>query len=233
MSEPRRLLETNEDLMPTNAERILTALCEAGRPLSDRDLQEATGISPRAQVNQLCNRLARSGLTVREPGVNGAMMNRLPGPDEFVERSQIVTSGGSLEQQRAERIILDALEAELGVPLGPRRLVSPSGAVIDVDGVSEDGSILAECWAHQGAAKAAQKYKLVNDATKLHWASTWLEPKPVRLLLCVTDEAAVQHLRGRSWQARAIEDRGVEVQVLELPSDVVAGILAAQKRQFR
>ncbi len=92
--------------------------------------------------------------------------------------------------------------------------------------------MLVECWAHQGPTKVAQKYKLVNDATKLSWIARSL-PRPPRLVLCVSDEAAVKHLRGRSWQGQAIRDLGVEIEVVQLPDDVVASISAAQRRQYR
>ena len=45
--------------------------------------------------------------------------------------------------------------------------------------------MLVECWAHQGPTKVAQKYKLVNDATKLSWIARSL-PRPPRLVLCVS-----------------------------------------------
>lgn len=49
----------------------------------------------------------------------------------------------------------------------------------------------------------------------------------------ISDEAAVKHLRGRSWQGQAIRDLGVEIEVVQLPDDVVASISAAQRRQYR
>lgn len=144
-----------------------------------------------------------------------------------------LSAGSSREQRDAELAMLTVLGSRLGLELEPARLTSPSGAYIDVDGVASDRSVLAECWAHQGSAKVAQKYKLVNDAAKLHWAATWLDPVPQRLLLCVSDEAAVKHLRGTSWQGQAIASMGVKIEVVSLPADVVTKILEAQKRQFR
>ena len=217
----------------TNGERILIALDAAGRPLSDAELAEATGIAPRAQVNQLCNKLARAGRTIRQPGPEGHMLNRLPQPDDVITEAATPSGGSSHEQQAAEALILELLKEQVGEELRPQVLASPSGATIKVDGVSNNKLILVECWAHQGPAKVAQKYKLVNDAVKLHWAATWMAPTPSRLILCVTDKQAVRHLRGRSWQGQAISSMGVEVVVVQLPPQVVAGIVDAQKRQFR
>lgn len=84
-----------------------------------------------------------------------------------------------------------------------------------------------------GTGEGAQKYKLVNDAAKLHWIAGTMTPAPRRLILCVSDEAAVRHLRGRSWQGQAIADLGVEIHVVKLPVEMVASITQAQKRQYR
>lgn len=141
--------------------------------------------------------------------------------------------GSSLEQREAERVMLDQLGERMGVALHPRRITHQSGAYVEVDGASEDLRFLVECWAHQGTAKVAQKYKLVNDAVKLSWIARTVDPKPERLILCVSDELAVAHLRGRSWQGAAIRDLGVEIEVVDLPERVVETIRAAQRRQFR
>lgn len=143
------------------------------------------------------------------------------------------SAGSSHEQRLAERVMLDLLGEQLGVGLFPRRLHHDSGAFVEVDGASSDLRFLVECWAHQGHAKVAQKYKLVNDATKLAWIAKSLDAKPHRLILCVSDERAVAHLRGRSWQGAAIRDLGVEIEVVSLPPELIDTILAAQTRQYR
>ncbi len=129
--------------------------------------------------------------------------------------------------------MLVVLSDALGVSLAPRRIGHSSGARVEVDGADTNLTVLVECWAHQGPAKVAQKYKLVNDATKLHWIAATMAPAPERLILCVSDEEAVRHLRGKSWQGQAIASLGVEIHVVKLPAEVVASISEAQKRQFR
>lgn len=126
-----------------------------------------------------------------------------------------------------------ALSEALGVPLAPRSVRHPSGPRVELDGAAPDLSILVECWAHQGGAKVAQKYKLVNDAVKLHWIAASLDPAPKRLIICVSDAAAIRHLSGVSWQAAAIRDLGVELVTVDLAPDVLAEIRSAQARQFR
>lgn len=144
-----------------------------------------------------------------------------------------LVAGSSLEQRSAERVMMGLLGVRLGADLAPRRLTHSSGARVEVDGASADLRFLVECWAHQGPAKVAQQHKLMNDATKLAWIAKSLPVPPERLILCVSDELAVSHLRGRSWRGAAMPDLGVEIEVVSLPDEVTAMILAAQKRQFR
>jgi hypothetical protein len=219
----------------TNPERIMAALRESASALSATELAAITGISPRNQVDVICNRLAKAGKTVRERGPGGILVNRLA--DESVAVSGRDASaalvGPSLEQRMAEPVILRVLGEQLGVELRPRRLVHSSSARVEIDGADDSLSILVECWAHQEPAKVAQKYKLVNDATRLGRLAGWLVPRPQRLLLCLTDEEAVRYLRGSSWQGQAIAALGVEIVVVELPEDLVVSIREAQIRQFR
>lgn len=127
-------------------------------------------------------------------------------------------------------VILAALSDRLGITLTPTRLSHPSTARVEIDG-APDLSVV-ECWAHEGFTKVAQN-KLVNDATKLGWVAGWLFASPQRLLLCVTDEQAVRHLRGVSWQGQAIAALDVEIVVVDLPTDVISSILDVQQRQYR
>jgi hypothetical protein len=133
----------------------------------------------------------------------------------------------------AEGRMLVALGKRLGLALSPRRLFHPSGARVEIDGADNNLTVLVECWAHQGPAKVAQKNKLMVDATKLNWIANALDPRPARLILCVSDPAAVGHLSGVSWQAQAIRELGVEIEIVSLEAPVVAALIAAQKRQYR
>ncbi len=209
----------------SNAALIIDVLRQADRPMSDSELRAATGICTHQQINQLCHKLANHGVLRRQPGFDGVITNALVAGDV------ILAPATSSEQQLAEVAMLAVLSARVGASLHPAEIKSPSGARINVDGVSPDRSVLVECWAHQGPAKVAQKWKLVNDAAKLQWAATWLDPTPTRLALCVSDEAAVKHLRGNSWQGQAIKDMGVAVEVVDLSPETMSAVAAAQKRQ--
>lgn len=236
----------------TNRDEILNALRGSLQPLDDDQLSRRTGISPRQTVNIVCRRLASEGVLLRRTGPDGKIVNVLltesaaaspgrsgplktarRGSNEGTVESSFVEPGSSHEQRMAEAVMLQVLSQSLGVPLAPRTLAHKSGARFEVDGAGVGMTVLVECWAHQGPAKVAQKNKLVADAVKLHWVAQSLEPRPQRLILCVSDQAAVKHLQGKSWHGAAIADLGVTLEVVELPEDVVASIVAAQKRQFR
>jgi len=231
----------------TNREKVLSTLRLATTPLDDDELARRAGVTPRQQVNQICRALVREGLLTRVRGPEDKIVNALrtadnapamsPTADSGSEESETeparaLPAGDSTEQRRAERAMLDALGERLGLVLTPRRLERPGGIRVELDGADDDLTVLVECWAHQGPAKVAQKHKLVNDAVKLHWIGSTLSSIP-RRLLCVTDNAAVHHLQGRSWQAQAIRELGVEIEVVELPEPLRAAVAAAQERQFR
>lgn len=106
------------------------------------------------------------------------------------------------------------------------------GARIELDGATADLSVLCEAWAHQGRAKPAQKSKLLTDAFKLSLAAKVTGGTP-RLILLVSDEEAIAHLRGRSWGTAALRHFGIELFVVDVPDETRAAITAAQQRQVR
>jgi hypothetical protein len=120
------------------------------------------------------------------------------------------------------------------VKLNPATITIPSGERIEVDGADADRSVLAECWAHQRPPKTAQRHKLLADAFKLTWISTTMDPHP-RLILCLSDPLAAGPFlpAARSWAARAFQDLGVAISVVDLPDDLRQRLLQAQRRQYR
>src|SRR4029453_224059 len=81
--------------------------------------------------------------------------------------------GSSTEQRDAGRG---------GAGREPAPLRGAAGARVEVDGADAGRRVLVECWAHQGAPKAAQRHKVLADALKLPWIPTTIYPRP-RLLL--------------------------------------------------
>ena len=130
--------------------------------------------------------------------------------------------------------MLDLLGAKLGRALNPARITVPSGERVEVDGADAGRTVLAECWAHQGAPKSAQRHKVLADAFKLAWIATTLYPRP-QLILCLSDLLAAAPFlpAARSWAARALQDHGITVCVVSLPDELRQRLLLAQRRQFR
>jgi hypothetical protein len=91
-------------------------------------------------------------------------------------------SSDSTAQRRAEGLILEAVAQEVGVSLHPQRLQLVSGAVVDVDGVAADESVLVEIFAHQGQLKGGQRHKIAGDALKLITIARERTPPPVLIL---------------------------------------------------
>jgi hypothetical protein len=60
----------------TNIERVLQYV-RAHPGKDDDDLSEVLNIKPRQQVNQICNRLVREGVMLREVGPSGKIVNRI------------------------------------------------------------------------------------------------------------------------------------------------------------
>ncbi len=196
----------------SHRDRIIEAMRVSSRPLDDDQLADRTGISPRQSVNQICRELQRAGMVRRRPGPDGKIVNEWLGnhdrqPDcaprtsgAAVSQTAVLSDatasqpgqlppGSSREQRDAERVMLDLLSQQLGHELNPTTLTVPSGERVEVDGANADRSILAECWAHQGPPKSAQRHKVLADAFKLTWISSTLYPKP-RLILCLSDPLA-------------------------------------------
>jgi hypothetical protein len=125
-------------------------------------------------------------------------------------------------QRDAERLILDAVAESVGVELCPKRLTLNGGAIVDVDGVASDGSVLVEVFAHQGQLKGGQRHKIAGDALKLITIAREKTPAP-RLLLAFGDPKITTFFAGKSWLAAAINAWQIEVIVVELPSLSTSG----------
>lgn len=232
----------------TVARRVLEELRRCDSALDDDELAGRLGISPRQTINQACRRLEQVGRLYRYLGPSGKIVNALRPPNlpmtppsgvcadapPLVIADEVESpSGDSREQRDAERTMLDLLGTRLGLALEPRRFLLADGVRIEVDGADENLSILVEAWAHHGPPKAAQKNKVLADVLKLLHVATTLPIRP-RLMLCLCDPAAAHHFTtARSWAAHALSSLDIEVEVVELPSELKAAILAAQRRQYR
>lgn len=248
--------------MPSDShrDRVIEAIRVSSRPLDDDQLAARSGISPRQTVNQVCRALERAGMVRRRPGPDGKIVNEwlgnenrdpagitgpagaavpgtgtaAPAGRDGTPSARAVPAGDSQEQRGAERVMLDLLGAQLGLELNPAAITVPSGERVEVDGADAGRTVLAECWAHQGPPKSAQRHKVLADAFKLAWVGTTLYPRP-QLILCLSDPLAAAPFipGGRSWAARALQDHRITVSVVDLPDELRQRLLEAQRRQYR
>jgi hypothetical protein len=139
-------------------------------------------------------------------------------------------SSDSTAQRHAECLILEAVAQKVGVSLHPRRLNLVSGAVVDIDGVADDESVLVEIFAHQGQLKGGQRHKIAGDALKLITIARERNPPPT-LILAFGDPDILRFFAGKSWLAAAINAWGITIVVAELDVTARDEIRVAQARQ--
>lgn len=144
----------------------------------------------------------------------------------------------SAPQRDAERQILELASEQYGMKLVPREIATPEGGKVQLDGVADDDSIIAEVYAHQGTLLAAQQKKVMTEALRLTWVRSWFAPD-ARAVICLACHEAASRVRWRederrpqSWMAEALRDLGVDVEVFDLP-DGGGSVRDAQTRQFR
>ena len=145
---------------------------------------------------------------------------------------EVIDPGDSSVQRSTEPLMLAWLSDHLGVTMVPRVFPFGVSSKAEVDGVSEDGTILCEVWAHQGVLKGAQPHKVMNDAMKL-LAVRRQHPEASRLIILFGDEVAARIFRRGTWRAEALSQAGIEVMVADLDQEQRRRIREAQVRQYR
>jgi len=112
------------------------------------------------------------------------------------------------------------------VPLAPRTIYLAAGAPVQVDAASNDGKVLAEIFARRGSLKGGQQKKVAIDTLKL--ITVHREQPAERLVICFADREASAYATGGGWVAQALRTWGVQVEIVDIPADLRAEILAAQ-----
>ncbi|MDF2993115.1 MAG: hypothetical protein K0S37_3629 [Microbacterium sp.] len=110
-----------------------------------------------------------------------------------------------------ERRMLVAAGRAVGRRLRPRALTLGGGSRVEVEGIADDETIIAQLIANQGAYKPAFRNKALADMLKLLWVRSQL-PRAERALLIATAEV-IPAFGG--WVAVAAADLGVEVLVYD------------------
>jgi hypothetical protein len=163
----------------------------------------------------------------------GPAQQPLPGPATTTISGLAPARGDSAVQREAQVVMIEALSQSIGyrliphVPLPHRRM--------EVDGHCARPPILAEAWAHIGVPKSAQVDKVLGDAFKLAYLADFAvrngQRRP-RLVLVFCDEAACRPFRdAQSWIVDALQHFGIGTEVIDIPTEVRARILEAQRDQ--
>lgn len=127
--------------------------------------------------------------------------------------------------------MLAALGVRLKTSFAPTAIQLPEGGHVEVDGVNPEGRIYVEALAHQGPLKGGQIRKVIMDAFKLAFLA---RTRPgTQMILLFSDPAASALLASKRWFAQAIRQLGVQVEVVDVPEEMKARLIAAQKRQYR
>lgn len=136
----------------------------------------------------------------------------------------------SAVQREAERAIVDALAAELGVVLVGGGTLSLGGGVrIQLDARSEDGKFAVEAYARQGTLKGGQLKKIAQDVLKLALLRNEPDHADVRAIIAFASQEARSSITG--WVKRAADVFGVELYIVDIDPDLRATILATQDQQ--
>lgn len=139
----------------------------------------------------------------------------------------------SKAQMIAEKLILEELEAYLGIPCGSlqaKRIMLDNVVSIEIDGYSTENKIMVEVFARIGKLAAAHYEKLANDILKLKIAEDILNV-PHKKYIAVCGEEAERYLLGCSWKAFAAKYYDFKIVRIDLSIDDRAMILEAQERQ--
>jgi hypothetical protein len=134
-------------------------------------------------------------------------------------------SSDSSEQKIAEKPILMALEAMLGIRFDES---SDFGIELAVkpDAVSSPNKIVVEVYARIGAVKGAQLHKIKGDILKLAFIGQRLGVE-WKKILCFASKEAASYASGATWVAEAARAFGVEVLVVDIPEDIRTSIVTA------
>jgi hypothetical protein len=135
-------------------------------------------------------------------------------------------------QRGAEIVIIAALSMKLGVPLAKTSIPTGNDGRVELDGATEDLSILVEAYAHQGVLRGGQPKKLAADALKLTWIGRQVGAE--RLILAVADARVESYLRRpKAWLTQALIDLEVEVLRVDLDDATARALRYAQTVQYR
>ncbi len=136
----------------------------------------------------------------------------------FKDSSSYKHQNHSYHQNRREEWLLNALSEKLGATLEKRRFDLEDGW-FELDGFSEEPTILCEVWSNAGLPKSAQRGKIMTDASKLLFANSLLENKG-KCFLLFTDEKAAGPFLQKTWMSAYLRANDITVEIIPLPDDL-------------
>lgn len=115
----------------------------------------------------------------------------------------------------------------------PEKPTFPTPFPAEFDGTYKNSAgqwIFIEVYAHQGALKSAQRYKVCTDILKLITAEKMLQISIQKYILfgCVE---AMKYFQNNSWHARTVKEWDIKLEVGELSEQTKQKLRAAQARQ--
>jgi uncharacterized protein (DUF1778 family) len=98
---------------------------------------------------------------------------------------------------------------------------------MEIDWVTEDGSVFGEAFARIGPIKSGQFRKVSTDALKL--ISPQASRPKSRFILAFADQAAADSLKG--WQIAVLDQHHIERIVVKLPPAMRRKLLVTRAKQ--
>jgi hypothetical protein len=138
----------------------------------------------------------------------------------------------STEQRLAHKEILSLINQSYKLNLVVNTLYL-ADISFQIDGYSEEPPILCEIYSRIGPMKVAQHNKIAKDILKMLLIEK-MGGKQYRKIIAFADEEAAQpFIDSESWYSKLKDNFNIEILIVDIPSELKASLINAQKRQYR
>jgi hypothetical protein len=147
------------------------------------------------------------------------------------------SKSNSNAQKNAENEMRSKFSKKIGVEIKPSSdsslKISILNNPIELDGVSDDGSVLVEIFARIGSTSSSRDDKVMSDALKLSLAGKQLNFEECDKYLVFADKDFANNFRPKTknWRAAAIHELGIIIDVIDLDPETREQVIKAQKEQ--
>lgn len=135
----------------------------------------------------------------------------------------------SIEHLNAEKVIFEKVKKNLGIELKENAEILVGSTYIRPDFYSENDRIIGEIFTHIGKSKAGQDRKVAKDILKMLLLEK-IKGVPYKKMIIVCDKKERKHLEGNSMIAECIRQFDIEVQMIDIESDLQNALIAEQER---